>query len=214
MGHVDFQAGDDIVRKMHYCNFTAYGKPLVLYPDRSVVVTNISSAGYLGGHGHRFFPYDDMVLLDYRGGNLDYDIFVCAVPLEWEDNRTIIDITGSYDSERCKDPMAHIPHYPSAKLYAEHWGWKHQPLEPEADVDYFGQGSQMLAYNTICLQNFQANFNYLGAGGGDWTGYVVNKGHWGENVYPGCGRVRKGLNRFFDPVEYVKTKTMRLVASG
>ena len=27
---------------------------------------------------------------------------------------------------------------------------------------------------------------------GSYTGVTTNTGHWGKNVYPGCGRVRNG----------------------
>ena len=29
-----------------------------------------------------------------------------------------------------------------------------------------------------------------------------NTGHWGNRVYPGCGRVRAGLQKQLEPVHY------------
>ena len=33
---------------------------------------------------------------------------------------------------------------------------------------------------------------------GSYTGCVVNTGHWGRDVYPGCGRVRNGEEVYFE----------------
>jgi len=31
---------------------------------------------------------------------------------------------------------------------------------------------------------------------------IENTGHWGNRVYPGCGRVRRGLQKLLEPVQY------------
>jgi hypothetical protein len=30
----------------------------------------------------------------------------------------------------------------------------------------------------------------------------TNTGHWGPRVYPGCGKVRRGLQKMLEPVNY------------
>jgi hypothetical protein len=31
---------------------------------------------------------------------------------------------------------------------------------------------------------------------------VKNTGHWGDRVYPGCGKVRQGMAKILEPVHY------------
>ena len=199
VGHVNILHGRDAVRKMTLVNMTGYGKPIVFYPSKAVIFENCMSAAYLGGNGHSFFPYDSESRERYQRGELQYDIFVVAVPVHYRPGGTMLDITGSYDSNMVKDQHPSALQYPSAHIYSEFWRWSHGPNSSEPDQnEYFASNTRHARYNTVCLQSFTANFTYNGAGGGFYSAITGEEGHWGPDVYPGCGKVRKGLYAFFD----------------
>ncbi|KAK3275731.1 hypothetical protein CYMTET_16154 [Cymbomonas tetramitiformis] len=54
IGHYDFQLSDDVVRKMHYGNFTIYQKAVVYNPKNVMPVADIWCQAYLGGGGSIF----------------------------------------------------------------------------------------------------------------------------------------------------------------
>ncbi|KAK3243193.1 hypothetical protein CYMTET_47149 [Cymbomonas tetramitiformis] len=60
IGHYDFQLSDDVVRKMHYGNFTIYQKAVVYNPKNVLPVPDIWCQGYLGGG-----TYDDAASFVY-----------------------------------------------------------------------------------------------------------------------------------------------------
>ena len=45
-----------------------------------------------------------------------------------------------------------------------------------------------------------------GSGKMDLT--IMDKGHWGDRVYPGCGKARRGIETYLKPVKYDNTNTM------
>lgn len=54
VGHADFQLSDDVVRKMHYGNFTLYSKTIVKKSDNVYLAENIVATGYVGGNDTTF----------------------------------------------------------------------------------------------------------------------------------------------------------------
>lgn len=53
--------------------------------------------------------------------------------------------------------------------------------------------------NTVCYQGHQFAFDPQT---GSMDVITQNTGHWGPNVYPGCGTVRAGENQYLQPQNY------------
>jgi hypothetical protein len=87
-------------------------------------------------------------------------------------------------------------HYATAVFYT--WLWMLDVLaddarsraEREADeYSYFDYG---MRNTTVVYQDHQMCYKRIAAGHGDFNRVIINTGHHGPNVYPGCGKVRKG----------------------
>jgi hypothetical protein len=53
--------------------------------------------------------------------------------------------------------------------------------------------------NTICYRGHRFSYDVTSE---QHAAVTVNTGHWGPNVYPGCGRVRAGEMKYFEKVDY------------
>ncbi len=99
VGHADFQLADDVVRKMHYGNFTIYSKSIVYKSDAVTLAENIYATGYVRGNDVSFNTLD----------SLNKSIFVCMIPApDFSGEEMVssapemmnpIDITGSFASQ-------------------------------------------------------------------------------------------------------------------
>ena len=54
-------------------------------------------------------------------------------------------------------------------------------------------------FNTLVFQGHTAYFNVATS---NYDLVQTNTGHWGPRVYPGCGKVRKGLMKALEPITY------------
>jgi len=210
--HADMELGDDVTRKLHIGNFTFYAKPAVLQPRNIAYAPNIFCEEYLGGNGTHYFRYDEVDRQNLQDGIIDdRDMFCVAVPLEYKPERRFIDLTGRYDSKLCGGVSDESPlQYPNADIFSEYWGWSHPSVSNRPNPDDYTADS-VPQYNTICVQDHQRNFLHKGNGKGTFEKVVINKGHWGPRVYPGCGRVRRGVETHLKPTKYEETSTMAIV---
>jgi hypothetical protein len=102
VGHADFQLADDVVRKMHYGNFTIYSKSIVYKSDAVMLAENIYATGYVRGNDVSFNTLDS---LNAEGQNRK-SIYVAIIPaqdLSGDETTSAapemmnpIDVTGSF----------------------------------------------------------------------------------------------------------------------
>jgi len=138
---------------------------------------------------------------------MDYDrvpsLYACLVGYDERIKDNPIDITGRFASHTCLTSIAE-PHFSTAERYSRLHNFYSTP-SPSGDLPYFDSAGRG---NTICFQGHQASYNHI-------TGHLdrvtLNTGHWGERVYPGCGKVRRGLSKYLEPVNY---NTMRRGGGG
>ena len=107
-----------------------------------------------------------------------------------------IDISGRFTNgyETSSKGKAH---YSQAAAYNEIFNFdRHQKDLSEADNLFIvRQRSQ----NTVCYRGHQFSFD---VNTGSHSAVTVNTGHWGPNVYPGCGRVRAGEMKYLEAQNY------------
>lgn len=192
-GHADFMLSDDAARKMHFGNFTIYAKTVITNNKFICLFQNIYCADYLGGDAHEIFDASDPEHVeDYMAGENMRDIFICAVPINFDTTRTsFMDITGRFvDSLCCDANTQSLAWYDSADVYSAVWGWRHSS-QPNSESM---MGKQPKS-NTMVFQEQQFLFN---PNSGRFDYKIDDAGHWGdENIYPGCTRVIQGHEGMF-----------------
>jgi hypothetical protein len=193
----DFMLGDDINKKMHFGHFTMYLKSVILRKDRIVHGRNVFCKDYKGGNGCRIWdPLNDEDIDDYINGDLKKDIFIVPTLDNHPIDAHVMDMTGRYHSSLgISEDGQKSTHYDFAPIACEIWGWDHKK-DPTSRV--FRDNDQP-EFNTLCFQEHQ-------------TAYVpsekkfaplhLDKGHWGQDVYPGCGKVRRAVEPYLKDAGY------------
>jgi hypothetical protein len=191
-GHSDFQLGDDVQSKIHYGNYTYYSKAIVTQHKNIIHARNVYCNGYVDGDD------TDWARVNSNGDREGGSLLAFIVP---------------YNEHKKSNPM---------RLFSESEVDPH--VRPEHRFGRSMTGSQYYrsvlnfnhntivgadAFTTLSEQNDSNDITYQGhtffwkehreAGvNGSYTGVTVNTGHWGRDVYPGCGRVRNGEEVYFE----------------
>lgn len=219
IGHADMELGNDTARKMVHGHFTLYFKTIILAEEKIIIARNIYCNGYIGGNNASFWnaapghPDKD----DYNQGRMNKSFFSCAVPISYKpkNGTSNLDITGEHhlalEASVSIEPELH---YPSAAIYRDHWKWSAGFMNP-LNKPYAEEGdSHKPKYNTICFQNFQAEYKWNDAAkAGSFSKYVYNQGHWGRKVGPGFAEVTRGAKAYFDTPGYHDIKATAIIAA-
>lgn len=201
--------------KIHYGNFTFYSKAVVTTPKNVIIAKNVFCQGYVRGAGVDFF---EQVHEEGPEKVRGYE------PETGEHTASIISVVIPYGTaDRLPNPMS---------LEAHHrWRWDADRGIPRPGRK-MGEGEQTAAFlgglkvskdfkfnqygtmhdnkNTV-FQEFERHQNTIVYRGHQFsycpttkqhTAVTVNTGHWGPNVYPGCGRVRAGEMKYLEKCDY------------
>jgi len=177
-----------------------YLKPLVTNSRNVALVEDIFAMGYVGGGGAEFFKSnDDYINFVDSSGNAraKCSLMSALVPYCCSEMQNPIDVTGQLPSNMVAPGSGEggSGGYPNAAFLKNRFNLR-SPMEAAAsEPEYF----QARGLNTICWQGHQVMFNPA-TNSHDLV--VTNTGHWGPNVYPGCGAVRKGNQKFLQEVQH------------
>jgi hypothetical protein len=205
-GHADMMLSDNAATKMHYGHLTYHSKTVVMNSQRILHLRHCITKNYLGGNGHNVWDATNPAdVEEYKNGDLTKDIHFVPVLMSHNVDANHIDATGRYHASiGANDDAQRMTHYDAAPIYAEFWGWSHEAINL-LDASY--SNVRVARENTIMFQDHQSMYN---SGSGAFDLYVRAKGHWGDRVYPGCGRVRRGLESWLKPVKYDNTSTIAI----
>jgi len=182
-GHSDFQLGDDVQSKIHYGNYTYYSKAIVTNHKNIIIARNVLANGYAGGDGCR-----------WRSGDSG-DMYAFLVP---------------YDEHKKANPLRlfslHSDAPQQSMTGALYYSRKHEKTAIPSDTK-FSTLSEQEDTNDICYMGhhfwWKPHREVVSQGTvGSYTGVTVNTGHWGDRVYPGCGRVRAGDEVYMKDTNY------------
>jgi hypothetical protein len=220
-GHSDFQLGDDVTSKVHYGNFTFYSKALVTNPKNVHILDGVYAQNYVKGNDCQFFEHgrngDDTQggFDSERPDQYQRSIFSMILPYEEGENMpNPIDLSGSYKKEMyssealtresvgnefflSKDMSDAEKQgmFSTLDYYKQKWSFgKNQSTPGFSHPGTFQAGMRARA-NTVCFQGHQFSWCRTGSGidgSGGYTNVTANTGHFGPDVYPGCGMVRRG----------------------
>ena len=185
VGHNDFQLGDDVAVKMHYGNYTFKSKAFVQQPRNVIVAENIFAQGYKGGNGVQF-----------RDAKGDGDFHVILSSYEQSDYTSPLSLAGHFQGE---EPSKTGPHIQGSDGFIKATNMDNAQDVARAYDDDPEFLERTLDINTVCYQGHQFDCDTQT---GKLTVVTRNTGHWGPNVYPGCGAVRMGENQFLEKQAY------------
>jgi hypothetical protein len=201
-GHFVVTNGDDPMSRFHFTNASVYAKALVLHEENVCRVENVYSQAYLGGYGHSIVSYDEETHLEYSEGKNPGDIFVCAVPCNWQPEHCVLDVTGRFDPNVIASSHDRKL-YPSAHVYAPYWGW-HESTDI-GNKNFFE--SAEMDRSTISWMCATRKYNRAT---GKFDRIVVNQDPLGPNIYPGCEEVWDGFGHL-RPANYLDTAVIAVV---
>lgn len=187
-GHSDFQLADDAARKIHYGHYTMYNKTVLWSRAHIVHARNVFIKSYKGGAGTLVQdPLDPYDVEAYHRGELARDIFLIPHAIDLITNQKHCDFSGTYHktlsaSRVCEEES----NLWRMEYWTRLWRVKRNQRNP-LDTSFFAESSPRT--NTMC---WQAHQQVWCQGTKDYSDVILNKGHWGPDVYSGCGKTRKG----------------------
>lgn len=213
-GESDFQLQDNAMRKVHMGHYTLYHKSVAMN-DRAVVffpaVHPTPMNAYLGGNNTQIA---DASLVDELDETFVYaessDLRFIPMHIDEQVNSVNWDITGLFHKDLGMPGVESHPRM--ARAYADLWKVHHGATNP-LDRGFVETGPQPEQV-TIARQDHQTLFKYKGSGRGDWNLFVQSRAHWGPHVYAGCGKVRRGAQKFFDITTYNDTRSIAVSFNG
>ena len=202
IGHADFQLADNVVQKYHYGNFTFHSKSVVYRQQNVYLAEDMFATGYVGGNDTTFFTTNEQYN-DYKMGKRSFrSIFAMLAPYSSMEYPNPLDLTGSFggrwtalDKDAAEDGRANGGHFPTSSFYTALWGWSHEDAMEEKAEAF----TESLNLNTVVFQGHQALYNPHNS---LFDLVVKNTGHWGDRVYPGCGKIRSGMAKALESVYY------------
>ena len=200
-GHHDFQLTDDIIHKVHIGHYTFYSKSIVRSPKHMYIAENVFCTGYVSGENCKFITAEDQL-----PGGSDSSRSIIAAPIN----------KYAHEGESLSNPLVLCENvaYPMSlssplttgdgKFSAQ--GAIQARLNVQEVLDHAYENSISWAASDSKLTNA---FMFEGCSrrankDGEFTRVTVNTGHWGPNVYDGCGAVRRGAYMHLKDCEYYK----------
>jgi hypothetical protein len=165
--------------------------------DNITIMPHTYATAYKGGAGTKIFnPCSDDHVSVFQEGNCSIaDLFVVAVPYDFECAEYWTDITGEMNklmyvndaSDHNRKQSNDMLMYPTANLYQATWGWVH-PMDHHA-LEFRNEEIYDVRDETLAIQSYQRNFN---ANSGLFDIEIEGKGPMGARVRPQDFRILQG----------------------
>jgi hypothetical protein len=191
--------GADPGPKLVYGNYTCYFAPVIMHPQRIVVMPDVYVAEYIGGNG---LDVNDPTNPDHvvawsagRGAS----VFVIAVPEMhfYNHSHPWKYITGQLPAHIPGDPeVVEALRYPGCDAFTRFWSFTGPMMKPSDKSHVVNPNPRELSQNTLCFQDFQVGWDVSKQ---DYVKYKLNEGHFGKYAcYPGAADVTNGRRAHFD----------------
>ena len=177
VGHNDFQLGDDVASKMHYGHYTFKSKAFVQQPRNIIIAENIFAQGYVKGNGVGFHSDD-------AESNPSIHAILCSC--EQKRYPSPLSMAGNWSGENGKSHIRGADYDVFRGRWRSH---KDDDTDKITDPTSSFLLNDVNHKNIVCFQGHQFNYDVEK---NTFTVVTRNTGHWGPNVYPGCGAVRDG----------------------
>lgn len=196
VGHNDFQLGDDVAAKMHYGHYTFKSKAFVQQPRNIIIAENIFAQGYERGTNNVEFTDHHKMSIDE---NSNGSMHAWITSYQQQNFPSPMCLTGRFADDKASsgDHILGAAHY--HEWWREHHGENQDPTA-FTDPEHPFLENVMDRRNTVCYQGHQFTYSRQTK---EHTMVQRNTGHWGPNVYPGCGVVRAGEAQHLRDMNYV-----------
>ena len=189
-GHHDFQLTDDIIHKVHIGHYTFYSKSIVRSPKHMYIASNVYCQGYEYGENNTFVAPGNVEEGLPVHDSQDIKSIVCVA----------VDLHDTLPNPLCADARGFHVTMPSIDINANESGRFRLINEDSDDIQalrsYFDNSPDSATFgddtrhaNRVCWRGCSKHYNVSTS---NYSDVVVSTGHWGPNVYDGCGDVRKG----------------------
>jgi len=204
-GHSNFMLADDAAIKMHYGNYTHYGKSVIHDASKVFVAYDIFPNRCLGGMGTQAYERADQY--DPVEQIFQADIFYMMVAFTETRFPTVMSLTGRFDTFMDAgmidddEGRPDVLHYSTCAYYKRVWRWRSEDDIPmELDEPMYRMYKPGHMYHV--WQGAQGSFN---PHNGEFDKDIIrNKSPWGPNVYEGCRGWRNGLMERIQEVPHGK----------
>jgi hypothetical protein len=197
MGHAE--VGGDAARMITLIHSAAYMAAIVDKPWNVWAEPNLYIDRYLGGLGMGFYDRNTYRRRSTNGNALS--IIVVALPPSETEFPNPLDISGRYNTDY-SGGLIDIKHYNSLHYTtAPRYNAMYEFYSPSSALDDNDNPTVLPEdrhMNRICWAGAQFMMNPTT---NSFDFYEVNTSPWGELVYPSCGRVRDGAEKYLDPVK-------------
>jgi hypothetical protein len=191
-----FELADDAQIQVHMGTYTADAKAAIIHEQHVMVWHNAFSDGYLGGNGTAFIHPEDYKSNNWHGQSM------IAIPVGYRENLTDpLSLTGELAFGTSNFPITADGslQYSTAPRVNALYGFRHAQRFDEYALAPHGGADSERSLNVLChpghymmYNEKEREFNILHKG----------RGHWGDNTYPGCAKVRDGHMRKFKLPNY------------
>ncbi len=197
-GHTNCMLSQDGQIKTLYGNYTYYSKAIIHNEKHILLAENVFYRRYHGGGGTKFFTPEELVTLqnnqfvvDAIEGGRNRSSLICAmIPASEDKFPKILNLKGS----NTRDGKS--THYTTAQFYCHALGFEGMaPSRP--GMLHMDREARS---NSLCCRGYQRNVGTSGK----FDDVVQNTGHHGQLVFPGCGRIRNGLDEPLRRVTYTE----------
>jgi hypothetical protein len=189
-GHHDFQLTDDVIHKTHIGHYTFYSKSVVRDPKLMYLAEDVYCSGYVGGENTAFVKggAGDAAAYLQSGEMNPGSASLLVVPIGFtEEVQACMSLSGNLTDQNI--------HTNGAENSGSYSTWKsmgidNAMLSPEAETKFMEGDEGEVGRNGVCFRGAQKRYHPTT---GEWKTHTLNTGHWGPNVYDGCGMVRMGM---------------------
>lgn len=196
--HGSAEVGHDANRMISVLHSVAYMAAIVQNAQYVYAAPNLLIDAYYGGLGMGFFNPTSYQKRSPDGS--ENSIIVVAVPYKERQFPNPLDIAGRFYTDydnglvdiRHNDDL----HYSTAYRYNNKEYLFYTRSNPQDELSEPTVIPEHVHMNRICWQGAQYMYNRVS---GKFDYCELNTSGWGDLVYPGCGRVRRGGDLYLDP---------------
>ena len=180
-GHHDFQLTDDVIHKTHIGHYTFYSKSVVREPKNMYLAEDVYCTGYEGGENITFVRKEDE--LQEEVTHASRSIVAHIVPYGSTDRlQACLSVTGKMEHHGLHVSDREGEDFTGTAVTSE---YVHTGETKIVDLE-----EDDLRINGLCFRGSERHYNPVS---GQYDDVHHNTGHWGPNVYDGCGSVRLGM---------------------
>lgn len=204
IGMANFQIQHEAGRMLALAHYSTHMRSVVMQPKNAWVQPDVMVVRTEGGAGCKFWnPEAYIARNQVDQDQIELSLICVATPATEREYPSPMDITGRFNTLYAHQTSGNKQYEPLHYSTAARYRALYQFGTGNGSVDDAPITGQRMHNNTICYQGHQQNYN---PSTNKHDIIIVNKGHWGKNVYPGVrDEVRNGGRHELQQMNYTTT---------